>query len=301
VNADSKPTEDLMQKILNETELSQTDQQRQSTAETLEDERLTPQKLEKQFSRRLSELDSLEREMDSEYEKIEKILAAINEREDEDEFERNHRKNAVDSDDYDRVRQALDRMREQFVPKLVLRDQLEFPTMMQLRDLVDRQQWAHDGERIVEQTQDIAEMFGDRTETLLEMQRDFQQQQTEKIVTAVEQVQQQQVAVQELLDVVIRVQDAVAAVDADSDELAALHDELRDLQQTLEDRQAAGNQNDATGNGSALSDTERRIVSLLEDDPELSDTELAQKVSVKKDRVSELRDELEQRGIVDPR
>jgi len=290
-----------MQKILNETELSQTDQQRQSTAETLEDERLTPQKLEKQFSRRLSELDSLEREMDSEYEKIEKILAAINEREDEDEFERNHRKNAVDSDDYDRVRQALDRMREQFVPKLVLRDQLEFPTMMQLRDLVDRQQWAHDGERIVEQTQDIAEMFGDRTETLLEMQRDFQQQQTEKIVTAVEQVQQQQVAVQELLDVVIRVQDAVAAVDADSDELAALHDELRDLQQTLEDRQAAGNQNDATGNGSALSDTERRIVSLLEDDPELSDTELAQKVSVKKDRVSELRDELEQRGIVDPR
>jgi len=301
VNADSKPTEDLMQKILNETELSQTDQQRQSTAETLEDERLTPQKLEKQFSRRLSELDSLEREMDSEYEKIEKILAAINEREDEDEFERNHRKNAVDSDDYDRVRQALDRMREQFVSKLVLRDQLEFPTMMQLRDLVDRQQWAHDGERIVEQTQDIAEMFGDRTETLLEMQRDFQQQQTEKIVTAVEQVQQQQVAVQELLDVVIRVQDAVAAVDADSDELAALHDELRDLQQTLEDRQAAGNQNDATGNGSALSDTERRIVSLLEDDPELSDTELAQKVSVKKDRVSELRDELEQRGIVDPR
>jgi len=290
-----------MQKILNETELSQTDQQRQSTAETLEDERLTPQKLEKQFSRRLSELDSLEREMDSEYEKIEKILAAINEREDEDEFERNHRKNAVDSDDYDRVRQALDRMREQFVSKLVLRDQLEFPTMMQLRDLVDRQQWAHDGERIVEQTQDIAEMFGDRTETLLEMQRDFQQQQTEKIVTAVEQVQQQQVAVQELLDVVIRVQDAVAAVDADSDELAALHDELRDLQQTLEDRQAAGNQNDATGNGSALSDTERRIVSLLEDDPELSDTELAQKVSVKKDRVSELRDELEQRGIVDPR
>lgn len=301
MNADSKPTEDLMQKILNETELSQTDQQRQSTAETLEDERLTPQKLEKQFSRRLSELDSLEREMDSEYEKIEKILAAINEREDEDEFERNHRKNAVDSGDYDRVRQALDRMREQFVPKLVLRDQLEFPTMMQLRDLVDRQQWAHDGERIVEQTQDIAEMFGDRTETLLEMQRDFQQQQTEKIVTAVEQVQQQQVAVQELLDVVIRVQDAVAAVDADSDELAALHDELRDLQQTLEDRQAAGNQNDATGNGSALSDTERRIVSLLEDDPELSDTELAQKVSVKKDRVSELRDELEQRGIVDPR
>ena len=305
---DAEPTEDVTQKILNETELSQSDQQRKSTAETLEDERLTPQKLEKQYSRRLSELDSLEREMDSEFERVQKITDAIEEREEEEDFQRNKRKNAVDTEDYDRVRTALDRALEQFVPKLVLRDQIQFPTMEQLRSLVDRQQWAHDGERIIEQTQQIAETHRENTKTLIELQREFNKQQTEKLVDAVHTVRDQQRHAEQLLEIVTRLQELLDSEEAHQAEIAELRDQLEETQTELEASSDPAVEDTSSEPveepepaAPELTSTERRMVELLQDDPALTDTELAQKVSVKKAKVAELRQNLEEQGLVDPR
>ncbi|WP_226005949.1 hypothetical protein [Natrinema salinisoli] len=288
---------DFLQRVLSEFELQEADVQRQQSVEQMEsDGRLKPQQLDKQLARRKSEIDSLERESDTLLDKALPIRTRIEERREEDDFKDNKRDNAIDTADWERAMTLLDRY-EEIIVKLGLEKEATLVTMMDLEDLVDEQQRIQAGKEYLDQAKEMVNLQQDFNQQQTELLREFIKQQTERTVDAVESVSEQQVHVNELLEIVTDIQEHVAE-DAES----SLMDALEDLQEQLEDVEEGISAVDPEDQISeSLSDTERRIVALLEEDPELSDTDLAQKVSVKKNRAEELRDGLEEKGIVPPR
>ena len=315
---------EVKQKILTETGLSSADQNRKVTAENIEDERLTPEKLEKQYNGRLSELDSLEREMDSTFEQITSIKTAIDKREQEDEFQRNKRNNAIDTEDYERLRTAFDEVLERFVPKLVIRDDIQFSTMDQMHDLVDRQQWQQTGKEYVDQVKQLTELFRDHTTQVRDMQQDFNRQQTERLLEAINSLESQQEVAGEAVDAVTELQAIVSnQLQAEdritADELESVQDQLKTVQQLVEtlqeqdtgaddtgdaeeDGTAATDSKDTGSNDAApqMTDLEERVYHKVRDNPEISNGKIARDISVKKARIADARESLVERGLIGP-
>ncbi|QIB75378.1 hypothetical protein G3I44_14405 [Halogeometricum borinquense] len=297
---------DLVQKILNETDLSDADRDRQRDIEKMDEERLVAQKLNKQFPRRESSIDSLEREASTVFEQILNIKDAIDEREDSDEFQHDYNGNAVDSDDYDRVRTALDKALEQLVPKLGMQNEISYITMMDIKDLVDTQQFANDMSTVREEIREQTKVRQDNIDTITDIFQKAVNSQTGSVERALTSLEQTMGSIRDRDEYFLRMLEVLEsdeATDAERDQLK------EDLKEKIEELQAAEEELEALrGERSGeelrsleeladeydLNDQKRRIIALKREDASIEPADIAKDdyITVSADSVNNYLSEL---------
>lgn len=123
------------------------------------------EKIEKISTEFFETVGQLERNTSSLFEEIQDIQERIEEREANDKFQRYYRDNAVDADDYDRLKE-LNRMKDETITYLLLIYGVLGNLAPELRNAVKEQEMIHDTKYVLKHVSDMTDIFRSQMEQI---------------------------------------------------------------------------------------------------------------------------------------
>jgi len=288
---DKELDEQLTDQILREVETSEGDEQARQSAVSKSGSTDPLQVLDNVEGRKAT-IESLEREANDIFEQIKAVKQAVEEREADEEFQQYLDDNAVDAEDYKRLRQLLDRY-EHLIAKLTIEREIAWDSMNRLSKIVDEQKMRNDEREIINKINDFQDMQKDNLDRMLDVFEKSVNKNAELFESAARSMEQAADRLAEREDKLLEVFDSVELNQEAVGEVRR-HAEQDDNV----DMDAFADNVEVDRDLSELNENEQEILEYLERGHELST--IAQQLGMKKDRVDEIQSELVEDGYHDP-
>lgn len=200
-------------------------------------------------NKRMGWVDSNHVELSGLGEDASELLDDIESREESDEFQHNKNRDAIDSADYDQLRELVD-VYQKIIPRLVINEKILRPTAIQMFDMLDLQQLRHDESKVLEKIQEFESGRENRIKEHIDHVKKMMQANNQELTGAINELE---AAVQGMNQSVARLLEG-ADVQLDTDRVARQVREqvVADVKEDIRDL-VRQEMNDGSGSGSGSS------------------------------------------------